>query len=82
MCGEEVHERTRIHHEHKHPEAIYPNLFPVWRRRKKYSRVQTQQPLKPITVFLLLLHKRNNYRSIWECLITIKHAFFSNRVKR
>lgn len=34
MCGEEVHERTRIHHEDKHAEAIYPNLLPVRRRRK------------------------------------------------
>lgn len=33
MCGEEVHERTRIHHEHKHTEAIYPNLLPVRRRK-------------------------------------------------
>lgn len=39
MCGEEVHERTRIHHEHKHTEAIYPNLLPA-RRTTKYYVVQ------------------------------------------
>lgn len=36
MCGEKVHERTRIHHKHKHTEAIYPNLLPVRRGRKCY----------------------------------------------
>lgn len=34
VCGEEVHECTGIHHEHKHTKAIYPNLLPV--RRKYY----------------------------------------------
>lgn len=33
MRGEEVHERTRIHHEHKHTKAIHPNLLPVRRRK-------------------------------------------------
>lgn len=34
MSGEEVHEGTGIHHEHKHTKAIHPNLLPV--RRRKY----------------------------------------------
>lgn len=33
MRGEEVHERTGIHHEHKHTKAIHPNLLPVRRRK-------------------------------------------------
>lgn len=31
--GEEVHECTGIHHEHKHTKAIHPNLLPVRRRK-------------------------------------------------
>lgn len=33
MGGEEVHERTGIHHEHEHTKAIDPNLLPVRGRK-------------------------------------------------
>lgn len=45
VCGEEVHERPGIHHEHKHAEAVHSHLLPArsrktWRgqrgRRKRY----------------------------------------------
>lgn len=81
MCGEEVHERTRIHHEHKHPEAIYPNLLPVRRRKKIFQSPNTTTIRANNCVFTVATLK-NNYRSIWECLITTKHAFFNNTVKR
>lgn len=29
VCGEEVHERSGIHHEHKHPEAVHSHLLPA-----------------------------------------------------
>lgn len=29
VCGEEVHKRAGIHHEHEHPEAVHSHLLPA-----------------------------------------------------
>lgn len=39
VCGEEVHERTGIHHEHKHAEAVHSHLLPA-RSRKTWQEVK------------------------------------------